>query len=101
MTAIYALCVLAGPVLLWIGTQTHAAEERGGFIMEWVLLFVIGLPLTIACALPFLLPAKPWVWVYNLIIICLGLTSCCFLPATIPLLIHWIKPETKAWFNRA
>jgi len=29
------------------------------------------------------------------------LTSCCILPAAVPLLIYWVKPETKAWFNRA
>lgn len=30
-------------------------------------------------------------WIYNLILICLGLTSCCTWPMTIPLLIFWIK----------
>ena len=30
-------------------------------------------------------------WIYNLILICLGLTSCCTWPMTIPLLLFWIK----------
>jgi hypothetical protein len=53
-----------------------------------------------ASAAPFLLPARPWVWIYDLVVICLGMTSACFLPATIPLLIFWIKPEVKAYFGR-
>ncbi|MEM9589101.1 MAG: hypothetical protein AAGA03_17600, partial [Planctomycetota bacterium] len=32
-------------------------------------------------------------WVYNLILIALGLTSCCTWPATIPLIIYWIKAK--------
>ena len=30
-------------------------------------------------------------WVYNIILIAIGLTSCCLWPATIPLIIHWSK----------
>ena len=30
-------------------------------------------------------------WIYNLILICIGLTSCCTWPMTIPLLLFWIK----------
>jgi hypothetical protein len=33
------------------------------------------------------------------VIICLGMTSACFLPVCIPLLIFWIKPETKLYFG--
>jgi len=43
---------------------------------------------------------KPWVWIYDLVIICMGMTSACFLPAAIPLLIYWLKPEVKAHFGR-
>ncbi len=27
------------------------------------------------------------------------MTSCCLLPAVIPLLIYWLKPGVKNWFN--
>ena len=50
-------------------------------------------------AAPFL-PRRPWVWIYDLVLICLGLTSVCCLPATIPLLVYWLKPEAKSWFGR-
>lgn len=42
----------------------------------------------------------PGAWVYDLVLICFGMTSCCCLPITIPLLIFWIKPNTKAYFGR-
>ena len=99
MTAIYAVCMLAGPILIWIGTQAKE-EEREEFFLEGTWLFIVGLPLAIANALPFSLPRRRWVWIYDLVLICLGLTSCCFLPATVPLLIYWINPKTKTWFNR-
>jgi len=99
MTAIYVLCLLAGPLVMFASTRVHG-DERAGLMIQGAVLMVIGLPLAIAFALPFFLRRKRWVWVYNLVLICIGMTSCCCLPATIPLLIYWIKPETKAWFNR-
>jgi len=100
MTALYVGCLILAPVLFFIGTRSMG-EERAVLMIQAVIFGSIGLVLAVACVLPFFLPRKPWVWVYDLVIICIGLTSCCFLPATIPLLIYWIKPETKAWFQQA
>lgn len=61
---------------------------------------VVGAACLVASALPFFLPRRPWVWIYDLVIICMGMTSACFLPASIPLLIFWMKPEVKTWFGR-
>lgn len=99
LTAIYALCVLASPVLFFLASQMRGDEKVGAMVYA-VILLAVGLPFAIACALPFFLPRKPWVWVYNLVIICVGMTSCCILPASVALLIYWIKPDVKLWFNR-
>jgi len=99
LTALYVLCVLASPVLFVLATRMRG-EEKVGAMVYGVILLAIGLPFAIACALPFLLPRKPWVWVYDLVIICIGMTSCCILPASVALLIFWIKPDVKLWFNR-
>ena len=99
MMALYALCVLASPVLFVLATQMRG-DEKVGAVVYGVILLAVGLPLAVACALPFFLPRKPWVWVYNLVIICVGMTSCCILPASVALLIYWIKPDVKLWFNR-
>lgn len=49
-------------------------------------------------AAPFL-PRRRWAWVLGIVLIALSMTGTCCLPAAIPLLIFWVKPETKAFFN--
>ena len=60
------------------------------------LCFAFGVPFAIA---PFL-PRRSWVWIYDVVLICFGMTSICSMPAAIPLLIFWFKPETQAYFGR-
>lgn len=62
---------------------------------------VIGGVFLAVCGLPFFLRPRPWVWVYDLVIIGLGMTSACFLPFSVILLIFWLKPETKRYFGKA
>jgi hypothetical protein len=66
-----------------------------------VLLLVVGVALFCACLLPLILTPRPWLWTFDLVVICLGMTSACFLPACIPLLIFWLKPETKRYFGKS
>ena len=66
-----------------------------------VMFVLMGLGLFAACLLPLVMKPRPWLWIYDLVIICLGMGSPCFLPACIPLLIFWIKPETKSYFGRS
>ncbi|MEM6820955.1 MAG: hypothetical protein AAF558_03280 [Verrucomicrobiota bacterium] len=99
MTTIYGLLLIAAPFLIFMDFPAPDGEDivlkiYGGFIL------VISLFLAIACALPIFLPPKPWVWIYSLVVICLGLTSICFWPICIPLLIYWIKDPTKAHYGR-
>lgn len=65
------------------------------------LMLLIGLGLFAACLLPLLVSPRSWLWTYDLVIICLGMSSACFLPACIPLLIFWLKPDTKRYFGRS
>jgi len=100
MTAVYALCALAAPFIFFAATR--AAEEQVLVLkIQAGLLLLIGLVFAVVFALPFVLPRKRWVWIYDLVLICIGLTSCCILPAAVPLLIYWLKPEAKSWFNSA
>ena len=46
-----------------------------------------------------LLPRKKVAWVVGIVLIALGLTTCYTLPFAIPLLIFWIRPETKAYYG--
>ena len=38
-------------------------------------------------------------WIYNLILIVLGMTSCCTWPITIPLMIFWIKQKDDIQYS--
>ena len=99
MALLYLFCVAAG-VFLIIAAPTDrdmSAEEArvlGG------IMFFMGIALAIPFVIGAFLPRKPWAWVFGLVLICIGLTSVCCLPVTIPLLIHWIKLETKFYFGR-
>ena len=73
--------------------EMPAAEAK----VMGIMFLAVGSFLSIACLIPLLARPRPWVWVYSLVIICLGMTSACFLPACIPLIIFWIKPETKRY----
>lgn len=64
------------------------------------LLLIVSLTLFGAFLVPFILTPRPWLWVYGIVLICLGMSSACLLPACIPLLIFWLKPEARAWFGR-
>ena len=75
--------------------KTSANEN----LIVGLVLIAVCLPLAgIFAAGPFL-PRRPWSWIYHIVLISLGLTSCACLPVSVPLLIFWIRPEVQAWFG--
>ena len=64
------------------------------------MLYGIGAVLAGAYIASFFLSPKPWTWVYHLILICIGLSSPCCMPISIPLLIFWIKDDNRRYFGR-
>lgn len=73
-------------------------EEMEIAIYAWVFL-VIGLPLAFFHLVCSFMTHRRWHWVLGFFPIGIGLTGCC-MPVCIPLLIYWLKPETKAWLGR-
>jgi hypothetical protein len=65
-----------------------------------VVLLVLCLLMFAVCLLPLVLSPRPWLWTFDLVVICFGLTSACFLPACIPLLIFWMKQDVKQYFGK-
>jgi hypothetical protein len=59
--------------------------------------------LCLLLAIPFgawsLLPHRPWVWVYGIILIAIGLGSCLTLPVCVFLLIKWIDAPVRDWYS--
>ena len=93
--ALMGVGYLAGAGFLPVGQ-----DEQILFGVYGGLFLVLGIVFAgLYVAAPFL-PKKPWAWIYHLVLIALGLTSCCTLFVCVPLLIYWLKPETKAMFER-
>jgi hypothetical protein len=93
MALMYLFVCGAGVLLALLATKD---EDR----IQGVIMAIIGLPFAIPYAIAPMLGKTPGAWTYHLVLICIGLTSACCIPVSLPLLIFWLKPETKAYFGR-
>ncbi|MFA5191960.1 MAG: hypothetical protein WC740_14615 [Verrucomicrobiia bacterium] len=94
------LCVAAlSLVFFLVSPKELDMSELGACIMAFFLLGS-GLVLFGVCLAPFVVTPRPWVWGYGMGLICLGMTSACFVPVCVPLLIFWLKPEAKKYFGQ-
>ena len=98
MALLYIVTAAMGVVFMFAEPDRDMSEMEAK-IMGFVFL-TLGLVFFVVHALAPFLPRKSWVWTYGLVIICIGLTSACCLPACIPLLIHWLKPEMKDFYGK-
>jgi len=104
MVALYVMTAL----LFAAGLFINPAELEKGTEGPPVWLFYVIIAVAVlgclmfagAFASPFFLSPKPWVWTFNVVLICIGMLSCLTMPASIPLLIYWTKPEAKRYFGR-
>jgi MFS family permease len=102
LVAAYAAVTVFGVVLILARHSIADADTPPAAVLAaGVLAIVVSLPLFALCAAALFLPPRPWSWIYHLCVICLGMTSACCWPICIPLLIYWIKPESKQYFGRA
>ncbi|MFY9227626.1 MAG: hypothetical protein WAQ98_33445 [Blastocatellia bacterium] len=83
-----------------LGTDPSDLEKLEEIKIQSVIMVVLGLVFAIPYSIAPFLPKKPWVWVYGIVLIGITMSSCCLLPLAIPLLIYWIKPETKYWYGK-
>lgn len=102
MALLYLLVTIAGALLFLIDPAMLDVPESEAMVfrIQACVFTGLGVPLMILYAAGPFLPQKPWVWIYGIALIGIGMTSVCCLPATIPLLIFWIKPETQQFFGR-
>ena len=105
MAFMYLVVAGFGVFFMVTGPQIAAASDNpadAAIIPFMGLVYgVLGVVFMAVFAVGLGLPRKPWGWIYGIVLIGLGMTSVCCLPATIPLLVFWIKPETKAFFGRS
>lgn len=97
MLFLWAFCIFIGYAILAIPSANPDMTEadRLSGAMVWLIFgLIMGLLFLVA---PFL-PKRPWAWTYHIILICIGMICCCT-PFAIPLLIFWVRPENRAFFN--
>jgi hypothetical protein len=94
------LGVAAASLFFFLTPPGEMEMSEAGARITGVVLLAMGLLLFALCVLPLCVPRRPWVWGYGIGLICLGMTSACFLPMCVPLLIYWVKPETKSYFGK-
>lgn len=66
-----------------------------------IFLAIMSLALAGVFVTGFFLPRSPGAWSFHIVLICLGLSSPCFIPICVPLLIYWLQPQAKAYFGRS
>jgi hypothetical protein len=99
LAALYVLVAAFGIFLAVAAPQTREYSSQETMIMGY-LYAILGAVFFVVFAVALFLPRKPYNWIVGIVMMALGMTSCCFLPFLVPLLIYWVKPETKAYFGR-
>jgi hypothetical protein len=99
MAIMYFLVIMGGVVLaIAAGSETNQRGAQESLVFGIITVGLGMLFLAPYAAAPFL-PRRRWAWVLGVVLIGMGMTSACCLPAAIPLLIFWLKPENKAFFG--
>jgi hypothetical protein len=99
MAVMYLLLAGIGICLLVIDPSILEMEPTLAKI-QGVIFGIMGAALLLPFAVAPFLPNRPWTWIYGMVLICVGLTGCCFWPASIPLLIFWLKPDCRTFFGK-
>ena len=100
MSLLYIFVAMMGVVLVVISSINPGMEDAEVNMITGVIYAVLGVILMLVFAAGIFLPKKSYHWIYGIVLIALGMTSCCTWPATIPLLIFWLKTETQAFLGR-
>jgi len=101
MALLYIGCTVFGGLLTFADLSSFSAgRDLMEMKIQGIIMLVVGIPLFFLYAAAPFLPRKPWNWIFSIVLICIGMTSCCCIPACVPLLIFWIKPETKEYFQQ-
>ncbi|MCB1023950.1 MAG: hypothetical protein KDB79_06165 [Acidobacteria bacterium] len=99
LVALYVFLMGLGVILIFFEPEPRTSSPDEDLIVGLVYI-ILGALFALVFLIAIFLPRKPYNWIVGIVMIAFGMTSCCFLPATLPLLIFWLKPETKAFFGR-
>lgn len=99
LAGVYLLCT-AGSIAMMLVDPATLDMGRTEQLIFGGLLGAIGAVLFVPFAAAPFLPRRPWVYVLDIVLIAIGMTSPCCVLASLPLLIFWIRPDTRAAFGR-
>ena len=101
MALLYLVCLAGGIALLSLRDLLPSDEDVPPemWLLYGVGFTVVGGLLAPAFLASFFLPRSRRAWVYHVVLIALGMVSVCCLPATVPMILYWIKPETYGYFD--
>ncbi len=77
MAVLYLLCIGLGIAFLFI-TPSNPSDN---LVIPGIAILIVSIPLTIMFGIAPFLPRKKWVWIYGIVLIAIGLTSICTMPA--------------------
>ena len=99
LAGLYMLVAVMGA---WLAFARPAIEGQSAAetLILGAVYGLMGAVFFLAHLIAALLPPKPYNWIVGIVFLAIGMTSCCLWPAVIPLLIYWVKPETREFFGR-
>jgi len=97
MVALYILVAGLGLVLIIFADEINSLEEGQDMsaMIGGVIYTVLGIVLAIVFAVGIVWRRGNGAWIYQTVLIAIGLSSCITWPATIPLLIYWIRDKKR------
>jgi ABC-type Fe3+-siderophore transport system permease subunit len=99
MAAIYGLLLVVG-VCMMVAALAFDVKDPTLLLIMGGLYCALGLVFAVGFALAFLFKPSPFSWVYGFVLICIGFGGCPTIATSIPLLLFWIKPETRHYFGK-
>lgn len=98
--AFVSLAVAGLGIFLALVPLDTPKRDQEQLVIMGIVYAAFGIIFFLVYAVATILPAKSYNWIVGIIVIALGMASCCTLPAAIPLLIFWVKPETQEFLGR-
>ena len=99
LTLLYLAVGVFGVIVATVPIDSREYSEQELMIIGMIYA-VLGGVFFVISAIALFLPPRPYNWIVGIVMMAIGLTSCCFIPFLVPLLIFWMKPETKRFFGR-
>src|SRR5919205_60044 len=98
MAVMWLTLVIMGLSFILSDRSNREMSQQDAQVMGLIFIVLGGALTLLYAAAPFL-PRRKWAWVLGLVLIVLSMSGTCCLPAAIPLIIWWVKPETKEYFG--